>query len=242
MYGWRGRIGYISPSPNDSVGADFYKVVPEGVVLVSNAMRLQQIHTESLQVAWEETLQAARELAGQGVDIICSAGDPIYTLRGHGADREMIRAIEAETGVPATTTLTAAVEALQAFGAKKVAVATPYPPQFSETLAQFLKASGFEVLTVRGYLTPENFSNRALACLTADVPYGVARNALRDAPEAEAVYMPCARWPAIQVVDVLERDLGIPVVASAQAFIWKGLKTARVREVRPGFGRLFQTL
>ncbi len=240
MYGWRGRIGYISPSPNDAVGADFYKVVPDGVVLVSNALRLQQIHIGSLEIAWQETLQAARDLADQDVDLICSAGDPIYTLRGYGADREMIEKIEAETGTAATTTLTAAMEALRALRVTKVAVATPYPAQFSQLLGKYLEASGFQVLTIAGYMTPENFSNRELARLSDAIPYQVARKAVKEAPRAEGVYMPCARWPAIHVAEVLERDLGIPVVTSAQAFIWKGLKTVGVREVKPGFGSLLQ--
>jgi hypothetical protein len=70
--------------------------------------------------------------------------------------------------------------------------------------------------------------------MPSHILYRLATAALIDAAKAEAIYMPCARWPAIQVVDVLETDTGLPVVASAQAFIWKGLKTAGVREAKAG--------
>jgi len=41
---------------------------------------------------------------------------------------------------------------------------------------------------------------------------------------------------------MLEREIGKPVVTSCQAYIWYGLKLARVREKITGFGRLMATL
>jgi maleate cis-trans isomerase len=37
----------------------------------------------------------------------------------------------------------------------------------------------------------------------------------------------------------LERNLGVPVVTSAQALMWAGLLLAGVREPVSGFGKLF---
>jgi maleate cis-trans isomerase len=43
-------------------------------------------------------------------------------------------------------------------------------------------------------------------------------------------------------VELLEREIGKPVVTSCQAYIWYALKLANVRERITGFGRLMATL
>jgi maleate cis-trans isomerase len=53
---------------------------------------------------------------------------------------------------------------------------------------------------------------------------------------------PPSRWPTITDVDLLEREIGKPVVTSCQANIWHALKMARVKESVNGFGRLMASL
>ena len=63
MYGWRGRIGFISPAPIDSVAYEFYRLVPDGVVLVANSLKMQKITMENIENTLAATVGAARELA-----------------------------------------------------------------------------------------------------------------------------------------------------------------------------------
>jgi len=42
----------------------------------------------------------------------------------------------------------------------------------------------------------------------------------------------------VGVLEVLERDLGKPVISSNQASLWRALDLAGVRESISGFGRL----
>jgi maleate cis-trans isomerase len=39
---------------------------------------------------------------------------------------------------------------------------------------------------------------------------------------------------------LIEKDLGVPVVASVQAWLWKALQIVGVHEIKAGFGRLFK--
>src|SRR6266481_6205985 len=63
--------------------------------------------------------------------------------------------------------------------------------------------------------------------------YRLAREA--DAPDADAVLLSGTGLPTIGVIEVLERDLGKPVVSSNQAALWRALRLAGVRESISGF-------
>jgi maleate isomerase len=43
-------------------------------------------------------------------------------------------------------------------------------------------------------------------------------------------------------VDLLEREIGKPVVTSCQAYIWHALRMAKVKQPVTGFGRLMASL
>lgn len=54
--------------------------------------------------------------------------------------------------------------------------------------------------------------------------------------------MPCNRWPIIEHVALLEREIEKPVVAAGQATIWYALKLIGARVDISGFGRLMGSL
>jgi len=53
-------------------------------------------------------------------------------------------------GIPATTTATAAEEAMRFMGFRKIVLAGPYIKEINEKFREFYNASGFEVLNVVG--------------------------------------------------------------------------------------------
>ena len=237
MYGWRGRIGYISPAPVDSVAYEFYRIVPEGVALVTNSLMMQHVTLENIEKVLAATLGAAQELAEAGADLIVSAGGPAVTTKGIGSDRKLIQQIEQHVGRPATTTTTAALEALHRLQAKRLAVATPYIPDFADKLKTFLEDSGFEVGSLS---TMDKTSNYQLSLVPPHVIYRHAKQTFLECADADAIYIPCARWAAVHVIQALEDDLGVPVVTSQQAWIWAGLRHLNVKKPVRGFGRLFE--
>jgi maleate cis-trans isomerase len=72
--------------------------------------------------------------------------------------------------------------------------------------------------------------------------YKIAKRLYESAPEADGVFVPCPRWPTITDVDLLEREIGKPVITSSQAYIWHALKMARVKQEVSGYGRLMASL
>jgi maleate cis-trans isomerase len=45
--------------------------------------------------------------------------------------------------------------------------------------------------------------------------------------------------PTLAMLQVLEDDLGKPVISAASAMMWNALRVAGVRSQRRGYGRLF---
>ena len=66
--------------------------------------------------------------------------------------------------------------------------------------------------------------------------YALARQA--DAPAAEAILISGTGLPTAGIVDVLERDLGKPVVTSQTASLWRALRVAGIDARVGGYGRL----
>jgi maleate cis-trans isomerase len=79
-----------------------------------------------------------------------------------------------------------------------------------------------------------------------DVPpqeiYRKTVEAMKQAPGAEGVYMPCPQWCVGDVLDVLERDLGVPVVSAITAAFFIAFRQLGVRDEIRGHGRLLAAL
>ena len=68
--------------------------------------------------------------------------------------------------------------------------------------------------------------------------YRFILQAVRDAPPADGLYMPCPQWSICDVIDVAERDTGLPIVAGVTAEFWAAFRVLGIRDEIRGFGRL----
>ena len=66
--------------------------------------------------------------------------------------------------------------------------------------------------------------------------YRLARSIDRE--EAQAIFLTGTGMPTLPVLEMLEQDLGKPVISSASAMMWHALRCAGVRQPLPGYGRL----
>ena len=237
MYGWRARIGKVSPSRGDSFVYEFYHMVPKGIVLVMHIVGLDNLTTEEFNAAYLQYMDAARALARVGVDVICLGGAPLFQLKGLGSDLEMIQEVEKQTGIPALTSATAVKEAMLFLKMKKLAIVSPYTDEVNQRNALWYQNLGFDVLKIKGVGIT---NNSQISRLPFYVPYQLARETFLETPGVDGIFIDCARWATMEVIEKLEQDLGVPVVASTQAMIWSALRKANVRENVQGYGRLMQ--
>ena len=59
-------------------------------------------------------------------------------------------------------------------------------------------------------------------------------------PTADAYFLSCAQTRTAEVIEVLEHDLGRPVITSNQAALWHCLRESGLHDCIPGFGRLLR--
>jgi maleate cis-trans isomerase len=163
---------------------------------------------------------------------IAFACTSISFIRGVGGDIEIIERIEKAVGVPATTTSTAAVKALRALGATKLAVATPYVDDINIRLKEFLEDHGFRVVAIKGMQL-----GHGIGLVSTGEVYRFVKG--MHHPDADAIFISCTNFVTVDILDALEQDLGVPVVSANQVTMWEALNLAQVKPRMPGCGVLF---
>lgn len=235
-YGYRARIGFLSPGVVDeSLSRQFYRMAPPGVTLVRTSLGVSALTPEEMNDAVARAVAAARQLTRERPDCIVIGGSPTVVIGGYGADEELSRQLAEVTGIQTTAAQTAAVEAFRLLGAKRLAVATPFPDPFPELLREFLQQSGFTVAAL-GNL---GVDYRRLTSTPLRAGYELGKRVFSEAGGADVLYFPGAPFPVVDVIGLLEEELGTTVVTSLQATLWKGLRLAGATD-QPieGYGRL----
>jgi maleate cis-trans isomerase len=157
-----------------------------------------------------------------------------YAL-GREGEAQLIARLEQRTESRVITAAGAVLQALAHLDARRIALATPYPEAISRQGKRYLEANGLQVV---GYGRLENVRN--IYEESAERAYRLARQV--DTAEAEAVFISGTGLPTLPVLDMLEQDLGKPVLSSATAMMWLALRTARVGQPVAGYGRLLAHL
>jgi len=229
-------IGMIKPSTEgrgQSAGSQ-KKMLPENVSLTSVALGIKDLVPSQLTAALSGIEQAAGELAARDVDVISMGGTPPVVFGGYGFDKEIIARINKVTPIPATTSQTSSVEAIRLLGAKKIVIVTPFSDYVNQMVIKFMEASGFIVRSLQTANAPfEEFPKMPLS-----LSYELALKAVKTAPDAECIYIPCAAWLTSDNIEPLEKETGIPVVTSTQSGVWGVLRLAGVKTHIHGYGCL----
>jgi maleate isomerase len=123
IYGRRARIGYTSPPLTTEVFPyEFYQMVPAGVTLVLTTLAIVARSKDEVDRSYDISMQAAREMAAAGVDIVVLGGVPINLSRGYANAQQIIGDLEAELKVKVSTSASAQAGAAKALGCKKAIV------------------------------------------------------------------------------------------------------------------------
>jgi maleate cis-trans isomerase len=217
MYGWRGRIGLLVPSINTTMETEFWRIAPQGVSVHSARIAGGRHGTpEELRSMENASKKAAEDVAMVEPDVVvygCTSGS---FFEGPEWNKKICEQLTAITKAPTVTTAGGMAACLMAAGHKRVDVVTPYVELTNERLKQFLKAHGIDVMKLGTFDMLDMFDHAKIQ------PEEIYRKVKETTtPDAEAVFVACTQLRALEVVDMLERDLGKPVYSAVQASAWQ---------------------
>jgi maleate cis-trans isomerase len=134
---------------------------------------------------------------------------------------------------------------LQHFGATKIALATRWPEAVNTALTNYLKEAGIEVVSLRARGRSLDQNKLSSAAADHDLALELGAQALRAAPQAQALLLPGGLWYAIHAVPLLEAEFGKPVLLNILSTTWATLHAVRgplLQRPDPRWGKVLASL
>ena len=235
---WRGTVGVVKPTMRPGSLEEFIRMMPEGIGIIPLFIGFQRGTAEEFQQAMKAYEERVAELAGYGVDLIHPEGAPPFMFQGVKGERRIIRGWERKYKVPMVTAGMTQIEALKALKAKKILGVTYFTGKINDTFARYFVEAGFEVLAMEGI--PVEFED--VGKLAGQEVYAHIRNAFLKHRGADAIYMLGSGWRTLDIIELLEQDLQVPVVHPVPARVWAIQKRLHVNESVMGYGRLLEEM
>lgn len=246
-WGWRARIGVLTPHADIGPESELSAMAPAGVSIHAARVPLgvmspggampSTIALDPVRAFADPPYvdDAAESLAAAPLHAIIYAFTSSSYVRGAADDAVLKARLEARTrGIPVVITSAAAVLALRACEARRLALIDP--PWFSADLtamgAAYFREQGFEVVHAAPAGLP---SGQRL--VHPGLLYEWAREHVPA--DADAVFIGGNGFRAVGVIQALEADLGRPVLTANQVAFWNALRLAGTRVAVTGYGTLF---
>lgn len=230
-------IGLLVPETNIVMEPEFCEMVPEGVNIYTARIAIKERNLNgsfyhNLEKTADGVPEAAARISHANIDITvfgCTSGS---FLKGDEWNKEIEKGIGKITKTPVVTSTSAVKNALEALRMRKIAVATPYPNDINELLKYYLSNEGFDVVKLESIPYEDSKSEWAA--------YRLAKQL--DRADIDGILISCTDFRTVNILELLERDIGKPVISSNQATLWVCLRLAKIKDAVAGFGSLFREL
>lgn len=242
VLGYRGVWGVLAPSTNTVVEPDFYRMGVPGVT-----SHVGRIHIRNQNLTNNDDFEALLVQIRQEIEAACDrvlTAEPDYLVMGMSAEtfwggiegaNHFQEHIESYTGKRLATGAEACKRALEVYGAKKIAVVSPYQEIGDRNVVQYFTEIGHEVVNIKGLRCPS-------AVAIARVDEQTLRSAVEEinTPEVDAIVQVGTNLSMVELADTLEGELGKPVIAINAATWWLALRENGFTDQLTGFGGLLR--
>lgn len=235
---WRGTMGLIKPTHRPGSLEETIRLLPEGIGVVPLTVGISEGDRKDFDEALTAIDQRVAEMARIGVDLIAPAGAPPLMVHGYAGERAIVDRWEQTHGLPVITAGMSQVDAMRALSATRIVGVTYFSGEINDVFAGYFRDAGFDVLAMDGMDVPFQQVQK----LSSREVYAHTKAAFLRSPGADLVYMLGGGWRVLDIVEVLEQDLQVPVLHSVPARVWSTQRHFLVGERRQGFGRLLSEL
>ena len=176
--------------------------------------------------------EGAKLLTTADVDVIAWNGTSGSWL-GSAHDQDLVQEITEATGVPATTSTLAYLEAFRTFGTERIALFTPYTEDVNHQVIASYEREGIKTVDHRALGLSDNES---FARVTDDEMRPGSLELAAAAPDA-LVYL-CTNLYGANITAEIEDGTGVPVLDSVAVTLWHALRLAGAPLLDSRWGRL----
>ncbi|GAA4237853.1 maleate isomerase [Actinomadura meridiana] len=240
------RIGQIVPSSNVTMETEVpaifrarETVAPERFTFHSSRMRMKRVSKRELAAMDADSARCAAELSDADVDVLGYACLVAIMSAGygyHGESERTLAKVTEDNGAPApvVTSAGALVSALHLMGAKSIAVVCPYMRPLTETVVNYIRHEGVEVVDYTALEIPDNLDVAAHDPKKL-VPIAHALNT----DDADAIVLSaCVQMPSLASIEIVEQELGKPVLSASIATAHHLMRALDLLAFAPGAGTL----
>jgi len=205
----------------------------------SSRMRMKQVTKEELKAMDVESDRCVVELSDARCDVLAYAclvaimcQEPGYHLKSEKRLHQATQQNGAPT--PIISSAGALVKGIQRLGAKKVAIITPYMMPLTRQVIDYIEAFNIQVTDSISLEIPDNLE------VGRQDPMNLVEIVKRlDTREADAVVLSaCVQMPSLEAIQVVENEIGKPVLSAAVATVYEILTSLQLDPYVPNAGRL----
>jgi maleate isomerase len=240
------RIGQIVPSSNTTMETEIPAMLrarephsPERFTFHSSRMRMQKVTQEELTAMDAASDRCALELSDGRMDVLgyaCLVAIMSQGLGYHRASEKRLHEVTLANGKPAPVVSSAGalVEGLQALGAKKISVLTPYMKPLTQMVVNYIEHEGFQVMDNLSLEIADNLE------VGAQDPLAPSRlvSRLNTQGVDVVVLSACVQMPSLASIQIVEDKLGLPVISASVCTAYTMLKRLGLPTQVPGAGTL----
>jgi maleate isomerase len=235
---WRGDVGTISPTLRPGSTEEFIRLLPEGVGVMSTHLSISRGTVDEFKAQLNAYEEKIAELAPRKPNVILPGGAPPFMVHGRKGEAKIVSAWERKYRVPIATSGQFQARALKVLGVKSIVGASYFGRKLNDIFANYFTDAGFTVRAMDGI----DVAFDKVQDLSPQMVYAHIKKSFLRCKGADAIYMLGSGWRTLEIIEILERDLGVPVVHPVCAKVWEVQKQLHIRERRQGYGVLLATL
>lgn len=226
------HFGVLIPSTNTTVEIEYSRLLP--ATLQVHVGRLGKGAKTPFSPSLDADLAYQSKMLGDARVEVVALAQTSASLFDDDYDAKATRMMSEGAGVPALTSAQAIGDAVQALGARRIAIVSPYSPDAIARAKRYYETKyGLDVVALEGFDASDSY---AIGLMGPEN----ARDAFKriDRPEIEVLVVPGGNFPTMPSIAAWEAEFGKPVITTNQAALWAMIKVMKMDEKLPGLGRL----
>ncbi|VCU68751.1 Maleate isomerase [Pigmentiphaga humi] len=223
-YAPKGLIGLLTPQANTTVEPEYYILLPQGYAHINGRLMSGKPTIEERLVDYVDKLDhACDQFANAPIKAVAVGCTGASYLVGRERESRVLAEIERQRGVPAFTAATAVVASLRQLGARRIALASPYPAGLTEASKGYWESQGFTVSRIAS-APMDHTQFHPIYSMKADTAGGLLHELAAD--DTDAILMLGTGMPTLRPLLAANASSRVPVLSCMLCLAWMGVSLA----------------